>query len=455
MCVWFYTNPKTSAFQTIIHLCPLLSVTNRVAHLDSSWNKIRQLSALCFQYSPNLKTMDLSNNVISHIDKTTFRKLPDLICLNVSSNELSQFAGEYFKYSSRLSALSCIAISSNHEAVPDFKQLSLHVLETDDFRFCCFLPQNTRCTVNKIWYSSCADILPNLGIKVMFYCASCLILAGNLFSLLIQVKATTQKVVQTMAFVVLVCSLNCVNVVSSVPLWTLWIADLLYGSDFVICEHTWRTQLPCHFIFGIFMGMTFIQPGLVLLMALARMMVVLCPIDTKFKNSKYAINCLSGVITTGIVLSLCFTFAVHVETGHEGLPLALCSPLFDPAHKLVTIRVIHWFVLLTQSTAIVLIVSFYAKLIVSLHNSQRGLQDAMLKKRSYKHTAVQVVYVSVYNVLPWVTSNAVHMASMFVSQYPLVMVYWVTVVVIPLSSVLSPAVFITTTTRKLCGAKYT
>ncbi len=82
----------------------------------------------------------------------------------------------------------------------------------------------------------------------------------------------------------------------------IWMADIHFKETFLLTEELWRSSVGClgafHLVFWFSIQ---IQLALIFL-SLSRLMVVIHPLDTRFKRTKFAVNSISVVYT----MSFCF-----------------------------------------------------------------------------------------------------------------------------------------------------
>ncbi len=295
--------------------------------LDCSWNNIQKVHDCSFEKESQTKIVKADNNKIDHVSRNAFQNVPSLIALNLSCNPLTYFSDDAIRQSSSICFISMKYIDLNDISHMMFKEISFDVFETQNFRLCCVIHNDTICTTQIPWSSSCSNLLLNTSIKVVFFVMSSLILLLNIVSIIFQVVVINKNRDDSNAFSRSVCVANVCAFASVVYLSFLWIADLVYTNDFVLNEETWRSSISCYAAFSIILWFSLAHPFLLLFISLSRLMVVYHPLSTKFKESRFVIKCMSALCLLGLVLSFSSTLGTWGETADAQLPNSLCSPL--------------------------------------------------------------------------------------------------------------------------------
>ena len=139
---------------------------------------------------------------------------------------------------------------------------------------------------------------------------------------------------------------------------------------------------------------------------------------------------------------------IMVQIVHESVPLQLCSPFIDPSNKLVLFSIISWFISIIQLSAVVVIIVIYCLLLKHLRDSQQEIKESLSKKKSSVGLIVQIIVITGSNILCWIPSSIIYLASVFFTSYPIEKIMWTIIIVVPINSVINPLVFIVTTLRK-------
>ena len=62
----------------------------------------------------------------------------------------------------------------------------------------------------------------------------------------------------------------------------------------------------------------------------------------------------------------------------------------------------------------------------------------------------QFIVTSTSNIICWFPTNAIYLSAMFLSAYPINLVIWTTVIVMPINSVINPCVFLLSNMKDTC-----
>ncbi len=168
--------------------------------------------------------------------------------------------------------------------------------------------------------------------------------------------------------------------------------------------------------------------------------------DSKVKDTQYILKKVLVMCVSAIFLSSALTL---LEWLLDNVPLMrICSPFIDPTNELVIVKVTTFTVVALQLLSVVFIVTMYRKLLVSVQKSQSNIQHAVSKQRSNTPLVVQIFVVTGSNILCWIPSGAFYLTSLFVKEYPIDVIFWMTIGMNPVNSIVNPIVFIVTSLRK-------
>ena len=323
----------------------------------------------------------------------------------------------------------------------------LLVLQTNDFRLCCFIPSLAKCTSKTPWFRSCRNILSNMFLKITFYCVSTIIITFNLISLFLQIVIYKRKIEKSCSFGLIVGSVNLSDISYAITLCILWSGDLYYKRQYVRNDLQWRSGIPCFIIFGMTINFHFITLMLLFFLSVSRLMVVVYPLDSSFKRTSYVIKYLFFIFGISIIISIVIPILVSIVYGN--LPINLCSPFIDPTNENLFIKAFSWIIAFAQLLTTISIIVIYCLLLKYLKESQANLKESTSKKNSNIALIVQLIIVTGSNILCWLPNSIIYLMSMYLSKYSIEMIYWTTVAVVPINSIINPMVFIISNLRKM------
>ncbi len=426
-------------------VCSMVSEMTNLLYLDTNSNAITIIEAKCFQISRRIRMINLSRNLVSIINNNAFVN-QSLMVFNLTDNCLSVLHGNVF---TSLSSIVILSIEKNmfHEIHKNgFGGTQIRFLETDIFQMCCLLVDKANCTAPLPWYISCSNLLPSKSLQAMFYVVSMFIVVASMLSLILQRISFKKGLEKTGAYGSTVASVNTSDLVCAIYIITVWAADLHYQDKFWPKEQ-WKSSPLCFVTFAIILNFSFLSPLLLSFLSFSRLMVVLHPIDSEFKRTKFVVKYIVLAFVISTVISISLTVVAWVLVSE--LPVALCSPFIDPTDSLIITKVLIWLVTLFQLTAAIFIVVVYITLITSLRKSQKKIQESVSKRQSNMPIIIQILAMTSSNILCWIPSGVIFLVSMFQDQYPTAMLFWITAIVMPINSIVNPIIFIRTTMRKI------
>ena len=114
----------------------------------------------------------LQDNNIEIIQKSSFLHLTNLLYLNLVNNSLAHLSSDILTKCLNLKILSLLSNSLHIISENDFQNMRLDNLISDKYKVCCAVPDGIKCPAKPPWYKSCTTLLPNMSIKISFYCLS-------------------------------------------------------------------------------------------------------------------------------------------------------------------------------------------------------------------------------------------------------------------------------------------
>ena len=418
-------------------LCHLTVNMRNVLSIDVSFNTLHQLPAYCFQYQLKMKLLSLNDNLLDHIYENTFAGLTSLNLLNLSNNNLKKFAASFICESVNLSVLSVLNCSLTEMYGEAFRG-NFKLLEVDTFEICCLLKKETKCTAQIPWYRSCADLLETKSIKMMFYLVSVIILLFNFASVLLH-TLTPHK----LYFTFIIISVNLVDIFMCLPLIIIWATDISL-TDYVVDALTWKSSPLCHTTFGVNLTLSFLSPATLSFLSFSRMMIIVSPLYTKFKHTSSVIQYIIIIFST--VAIICAGITTFSALVYPINPTGLCSPLVDPTNLVTAIKTLTLLVAAVQFAAIAFITVVNFSVIVHLEKTQEFVKGSSFTKHRKSNLLVKVtmkVMIGVVSCIScWVPSGVIFLTAVFSSHYPMALLVWTTVTVVPINSIVNPTVFV-------------
>ncbi len=252
---------------------------------------------------------------------------------------------------------------------------------------------------------------------------------------------------KTGAHAITVASVNIVDATCAIPLLILWGADLHFQDMFVLLEKLWRSSALCFVTFANVLCFNMSSPLFLIFLAVSRLILVISPIATKFKETKFVLRSVAALFSVCGFVTICMTIATWALT--DNALTWFCSPFVDFTNSVLILQILTWFISLLQLASTVCIIVFYIAMVKFLKQSQKAIQQSVSQTQSHTSLFVQLIIVSISNIICWLSCDVIYIVVMFLENYSTEMFMWVTVALTPINSIVNPSVFIFTTIRKI------
>ena len=425
----------------LIEVCGFLSGNISITSLDLGYNSIQLLQRHCYFNISRMTFLLLNHNNLEMIHPEAFVLLTNLQVLNISTNYLQNIDIQ-FTYLNNLDTLSIKNNPLTEITSAVFHFSKLQYLETEDYRVCCVAPQYIVCEAKRPWYISCADLLPSISITLVFTSISIIIIALNLFSIILQVKYESFKNV----FSLLVFLINISDLICGFYLALLTIVHFYYKGIFATYEERWRRSTTCYIIFTLILFFNYLSPFLLLSLSLSRLMVIIDPLKSKYKDKSFVTKFI--FLGSSIILMLCLTIALMHTEQYKEIGTSMCLPSVDFVGDNWFIKVLAVITACFQFFISLLICSVYGLLIKYMKQAKFVTKNVTSSQTSNYLLTLQLILVTVSNVMCWIPSNIIYLSSSFMTRLPVNLVIWTVIVVAPLNSILNPIIFILTAIKK-------
>ena len=424
----------------IISICDILIESGdwKCIILDLSSNLLKSLKNKCFSTTTFLKSLNVNGNLIEYLGQHCFYNLTKLRYLNVMHNPLIQLHSHF------LMKLSLMIFSIDNISLLDiypqaFDGSKIVFISTTYYHICCMAPINTVCKAFKPWYIACSDILPSLGMKLFYSSVSVIIFILNILSIILQISSYKAN----KSFSLIVISINGNDILCGMYLSYVWIADLYFSDSFRVKEESWRSGILCLTAFTTALFFTVLTECFLILLSLARLMVVIHPLNTRFKETQFIVKLL--IIFMFFSVFFCVFIALIFKSTNYAITISICLPFLDPTDSQLIVKFIVWFTVVTQMATSVGILIMHCLLLNEL--TQNKVQKS--KAGNNLPLIIQLIMITVSNILCWFPTACVYITAMFSRTYPIDLVIWTTVLGLPINSILNPLIFIVTTVRKM------
>ena len=243
-------------------------------------------------------------------------------------------------------------------------------------------------------------------------------------------------------YTVCVISVNISDILCGLYLGIIWISNVLFEGKFILSEVKWRSGSVCFLAFSIVIYFTITSQLVLAKLTLSRLMIVINPLYTRFNNFKQIVGLAIAIYILSFLLTAVIT--MYLKLSEDILPTNLCLPFIDPTHSIFLVKILVWSVICSQYITSILITVSHIILIRKLKKHQEIIRQIKWSKKSKNSLLLQLLVVTFSNVICWFPANIIYIFTIFVPKYPIQLVVWMTVFVVPLNSIINPIVFIST-----------
>ena len=343
--------------------CPI-SVFRKALLLDLSYNYLESIQQECFKVSKFLINIGINDNQIMYLEEYSFHNLKKLKFLNLSNNPLVNLPKNCFLNAHDLKVINFKDIQFQDIEYQAFIDSDISVIITDDYHVSCVAPGDTVCSYHLPWYLSCSDILPDKPLKIICISLSTFIICFNIVSILLQIYFIKDNKV----FSIIVLAINFGDILCGFYLCCIWLTDNILGLKYAANEQQWRSHPICFTAFFLVLCFGLQNFFLSFFQSLTKLMVVLYPLNTKFKSFKAVLHYLSGALAFIFIASLFFTMLFNFR--EQVIPTSLCIPFVDPTGRVSLIKIISWLVIISQSLASVAMVTMHVIIVKTVNESK-------------------------------------------------------------------------------------
>ena len=424
----------------IVSICPYVFHWKDLKLLDLSYNHVSHLRTRCFHNLLYLTLIRLNNNNISVVKSHAFNNVPNLNLLDLSFNQIESLDFEIFDKISEVNRL--LFNGTDVKQINDnaFKNVGLKSVFTLNYDICCIVPISAECHyLHKPWHFSCSNLLASKTMRHTLLAILFFLILLNSSSLVIHLYFNDYD-----SSTYLILAVNISDMFCTMYTGILLAADFYYEGNFFVYERQWRSSKLCFSLFGLALSFSFVAPCLLFILSLARLLVVMYPVDSVFKKTSFTVKCIASCWIFIMVITVSFT--ILADSLLKELPIGLCLPFCDPDNTSLLFKYITWLTAILQLMASVCIIAMYVML--TIRRRESGNKFNIPSHSSNTSMIVQLVVVSSSNILCWLPSSGIYLASLFMSKYPTAMVVWATIAVLPINSIINPFVFVLTTLRK-------
>ncbi len=409
--------------------------TIKMQLVDVSQNKI---SEICDTAFPNenmkLKMLKLRKNNINYLNENCFASAVDLLSLDLSLNSLKDLADRALLGLVNLKFLFLENITFGSIGEYAFSNTTVKKVFASDYQI-CLLILPTECTAQIPWYVSTSRLFPDTDMQIVSPMFACLVTIMSCISILLHMKHHKLGI----TFVLTVIAIDVNDFLCVAYLSILWISDVTMAENFRFMQEAWKSGIVCLFAGSFLLNFTIFSQLVLSLFSLSRMMVVVHPMDTKFKQTNFVCKCLFTLAGISFCLTAAFIVSIRIFLG--SFPTPLCSPFVDTIHQSIIIFILATSLFVSQTFTSVSMIVEHATLVKYYKNSQKHIHKST-KSSDTKYLVTQLTLLPLSCFCCWFPMNLFYVVAMATGKFPVNIFIWGTIAIFPLNSWFHPTIFV-------------
>ncbi len=199
------------------------------------------------------------------------------------------------------------------------EDFNIQLVVASTFAVCCLFSKETQCNISKSWLTSCSEVISKIHLKILFVFVMVFIIVFNLESFSMNFVNR-----ERMAFTIIVLYIHSFDIICGLYFLLFNAMNFHHGTNFVF-NLSFSGSLFCHTMFSCITIYSILSPMILLFSSVARLMVVLYPLLSRFRLNSFVANLL-GLSTGCTVLLLWIVFLLlRFDWNFHTNPL--CIPL--------------------------------------------------------------------------------------------------------------------------------
>ena len=130
----------------------------------------------------------------------------------------------------------------------------------------------------------------------------------------------------------------------------------------------------------------------------------------------------------------------------------MCNPFVDPTKVIIIYKGFVWILVVIHCVATTVILLVNITLVRNLKRSQKHMRKSNLENLK-TNLVIQLFIMTTSNFLCWIPADVIFILTMFFPKYPLNLIKWPIVSILPINSIVYPVVFSTVCIRKTMKSK--
>ncbi len=434
-------------------ICQDIASLATILMIDFSFNKIKTIQKNCFVKITCLSLIHLAHNHLTWISSPAFVELPALRVLNLSYNSIQELSSLMFKGSFAGLGLVIDENELSHVQSTFFETLQIRQINTTQFAVCCVVAENVACISDKPRGHMCS-LLHSLPLRICCASISVVVFALNVSCILV-VRCTKNRSAKKFShkhskvFHTILISLNRSNLLLGMYLAVMVGTDVYFGKTYSLNKQRWPCIFLCSVATVLSVSHSLMSPSFLFFFSLSRLMVVVHPMKTKFKDKGFVVRWLLLFVT---VSSL---FGIGYEAAVQSVPTFLSEKTCFPFCSIAETKILQLSLISISSSVQIMMtivtLCFSILLVFCMKKSRSAIQHHTSEKHSVIATypIVQVSLLNCSHMLSWLPLSFVHIWTGFLGSFSFEVVQWLVCLLAPLNSLVYPLVFIVLHAKKL------
>ena len=420
------------------YICNIAPYTSDTLVVDARNNQIMLLERTCFTNTELLKVIKLNNNKLQIITSDSFSNLLYLILLDLSNNYIFKISAKQVPINSRIHFLILHNVAVKVFNINSFK---VNKLVTNEYHVCCAF-KNLICLSSKPWYMTCERLLPGNTIRFIYYKVLILIIFLNGISLCNFLKVVTAKDKVKSVYIHTAISINIADITCGAFIANLLSADYFYQETFGALQIEWQQSPMCFLSSAVAQNYSLLSPCLLSFVAFQRFMIVLYPLNNRYKSRHFVFKVNLGIWLLSILFSMIINVITYIH--FQKVPNTACFPFFNPTRTMLLTKISTIFISITQSFALSFILMLYIFIVLKVKKSKESIKNFVGKIHFNKSLIINVVVLIVPYTLCWLSSSLTYLSSVFLHRYPVSLIQWHIITIFPINSIVNSVIFIAT-----------
>ena len=434
----------------------IISIDNKFPHIntvDLRYNFIAKLEPYAFSNLTMLRFVILKNNRITLVKDFAFHNLKYCHLIDLSNNNLQSLPRFSFVGTLYVNILNITNNPLFYPHIFAFSKLLTKIIASSNPFVCCIKPSGAFCDLSTTTsYASCTSLLSNVAMVVscFFLCVAIVVLNSLSFYVHAWINGLDWKRLETKRrrsgiYESIVCIINFANLMVGANLMVFGTVHVYYGKTFIIKEYIWLKSIICSIVYTFTLIFNLCLPLLLWLLAFARLMVILYPIESKFRSRTFVLKQIIFPLCTIILFSV--SIALYTQTNGY-IYNKLCSPFIDPTQSLLQAKVLTFFVSVFHAIIIVSISLIYLLLFTKLKELQsNNIFYSTTRAYSIRFSLLRSVLIAISNAACWIVSDTLLISFLFIPYHDMGILIRGKIFILPLTGIINSVIFLITVKR--------